>query len=150
MLNWNEYSNKRFVSEIKEAILQLEPTVFVITSQSLKSQLSFLKEKEPDVYRLLLEHIDGIYLDEAHHLGAFQTRSVIMSLHEESGAFLYGATATPVHHEVNLHRFFEREHWSYLGEGRGEDVIRQEDRMAAERQEDTRTERPADSMAAER
>ena len=139
VLNWNEHSNKRFVSEVKKAVLH--PTVFVITIQSLKKQLSFLKEKEPDVYRLLVEHIDGIYLDEAHHLGAFQTRSAIMSLHEDSKAFLYGATATPVHHEVSLRRFFEREHWSYLSEGKGKDVNRQRDRG---------TERPTERIATER
>ena len=105
-----------------------------------------------------MEHIDGIYLDEAHHLGASQTKVAIMGLHEDSGAFLYGATATPVHHEVNLRRFFEREHWSYLSEGGGEVVSRQEDRrtegqadsMVTERQEDRRTERQADRMVTER
>ena len=45
VLNWNEYFNERFVSEVKKAVLQLEPTVFVITSQSLKSQLSFFERE---------------------------------------------------------------------------------------------------------
>ena len=49
-----------------------------------------------------------------HHLGANETRKIVMDLVEKSKAFLYGATATPVHHEVELRDFFKREHWTYL------------------------------------
>ena len=114
LINWNERENKSFLSEIERAIDSKEPVVFVITTQSLKSLLRSIKRKESVKYESLVKHTKGIYLDEAHHLGAFQTKSVLMDLHEKSGAFFYGSTATPVHHEVNLIKMFEREHWSYL------------------------------------
>ena len=114
LINWNERENKSFSLEIERAIDSKEPVVFVITTQSLKSLLRSMKRKESVKYEKLVEHTKGIYLDEAHHLGAFQTKSVLMNLHEKSGAFVYGSTATPVHHEVNLREMFEREHWSYL------------------------------------
>ncbi len=114
VINWNERLNKDFYVEIERAIRRNEPTVFVITSQSLKQQLNILQHKSTKVYNRLTENTDGIYIDEAHHLGAFHTKEALLTLKEKSKAFLYGSTATPVHHEVNLREFFEREHWSYL------------------------------------
>ena len=114
VINWNNRLNKDFYVEVKRSVRREQPTVFVITSQSLKSQLERLqREKEKD-YTRLVENTDSIYIDEAHHLGAFYMQSVLLTLRKRSGAFLYGTTATPVHHEVNLRDFFEREHWSYL------------------------------------
>ena len=114
VINWNNRLNKDFYVEIERSVRRDKPTVVVITTQSLKSQLEFLqREKEKD-YTRLVENTDGIYIDEAHHLGAYHTKEALLALQERSGAFLYGTTATPVHHEVNLRDFFEREHWSYL------------------------------------
>jgi superfamily II DNA or RNA helicase len=114
VINWNNKSNKDFYVEMERSFIREHSTVFVITSQSLKSQLEWLqREKERDYVRLV-ENTDGIYIDEAHHLGAFHTKSALLTLRERSGAFLYGTTATPVHHEVSLRDFFKREHWSYL------------------------------------
>ena len=114
VINWNNRSNKDFYVEIERSFIREQPTVFVITSQSLKSQLERLQREKEKNYVRLVENTDGIYIDEAHHLGAFYTKSALLTLRERSGAFLYGTTATPVHHEVNLRDFFEREHWSYL------------------------------------
>jgi len=103
-------------------------SVIVITSQSLKNQLNYLKTEEPEVYRLLLENIDGIYIDEinktwwnypnddidglyideAHHQ-TNKTLSLLYLLHEESGAFLYGTTTTSFHHEINFRDYFKTE-----------------------------------------
>ncbi len=114
IINWNEKSNKDFDVEIERSIGRSQATVFVITSQSLKQQLDFFQGKNLKTYNRLIENIDGIYIDEAHHLGAFHTKEALLVLKEQSEAFLYGTTATPVHHEINLREFFEREHWSYL------------------------------------
>ena len=77
-----------------------------------------MENENPDIYKKLAENTRGIYLDEAHHLGAFHTKTALLNLKEESGSFFYGATATPVHHEINLTELFEREHWSYLNDRR--------------------------------
>ena len=114
VINWNNRLNKDFYVEIERSLGRTKPTVFVITTQSLKSQLSFLKNEKTQDYTRLVRNTDGIYIDEAHHLGAYHTKSTLLQLQERSEAFLYGTTATPIHHEVNLREFFEREHWSYL------------------------------------
>ena len=117
VINWNDKANKTFVVEIKKAMDLKQAVVFVITTQSLKRLLEFMEKEEPESYKKLVEHTKGIYLDEAHHLGAFHTKSVLTKLHKQSGAFFYGSTATPVHHEINLRDLFEKEHWSYLEQG---------------------------------
>ena len=114
VINWNNRLNKDFYVEVERSVLRKNPTVFVITTQSLKSQLDLLETRRHRGYIRLGKNTDGIYIDEAHHLGALHTMIALFSLHGESRAFLYGTTATPVHHEVNLRDFFEREHWSYL------------------------------------
>ena len=114
VINWNNRSNKDFYVEVERSVRREQPTVFVITSQSLKSQLERLQREQEKDYTRLVENTDSIYIDEAHHLGAFYTKSALLTLRERSGAFLYGTTATPVHHQVNLRDFFAREHWSYL------------------------------------
>ena len=114
VINWNNRLNKDFYLEIERSVRRDNLTVFVITSQSLKQQLNLLQHKNLKVYSRLAESTDGIYIDEAHHLGAFHTKEALLTLKEQSEAFLYGTTATPVHHTINLRDFFEREHWSYL------------------------------------
>ena len=123
VINWNNRLNKDFYLEVERSTARSQPTVFVITSQSLKNQLNFLQRENLKVYNRLTENTDGIYIDEAHHLGAFHTKSALLQLQERSGAFLYGSTATPIHHEINLRDFFEREHWSYLSSGKKEDLF---------------------------
>ena len=120
IINWNNRLNKDFYLEIERAVRRTQPTVFVITSQSLKSQLDVLQGEGAKDYARLVESTDGIYIDEAHHLGAFHTKASLLTLQERSGAFLYGTTATPAHHEVNLRELFKREHWSYLSEANKE------------------------------
>ena len=114
IINWNDRPNKSFASEIEQALSLKEPVVFVVTTQTLKRQLHLLEDKKPDLYRKLTENTKGIYLDEAHHLGAFHTKAALLKLKEQSQAFFYGTTATPVHHQLNLRELFEKEHWSYL------------------------------------
>ena len=124
VINWNRRLNKDFYLEIERAAMRQHPTVFVITTQSLKGQLNALQNRKPEVYDKLVKHTDGIYMDEAHHLGAPQTKQALLTLQERSGAFLYGATATPAHREVNIRDFFEREHWSYLNGVKVEDLFK--------------------------
>ena len=114
IINWNEKNNNTFANEVEQATSLKEPVVFVVTSQTLKKQLNLLENKKPEIYKKLVENTRGIYLDEAHHLGAFYTKKAILKLKDQSRAFFYGATATPVHNEVNLKGLFAREHWSYL------------------------------------
>ena len=114
IINWNDRPNKSFASELEMALSLKKPVVFVVTTQTLKSQLHLLETKHPSLYRKLTKNTKGIYLDEAHHLGAFHTKASLLKLKEQSQAFFYGTTATPVHPHINLRELFEREHWSYL------------------------------------
>ena len=114
--NWNEKKNSTFSEALEQALSIKEPVVFVVTTQTLKQQLHLLEKEKPELYRALTQNTKGIYLDEAHHLGAFHTKSALLRLRDQSGAFFYGATATPVHPEVNIRGLFEREHWSYLND----------------------------------
>ena len=114
IINWNEKNNSTFSEEVEQATSLKEPVVFVVTSQTLKKQLNLLENKKPEIYKKLVENTQGIYLDEAHHLGAFHTKKALLKLKDQSRAFFYGATATPVHKEVNIRGLFAREHWSYL------------------------------------
>lgn len=71
---------------------------------------------DADVYRELTSVLESLFFDEAHHFGAYQTRESLQRLVEDSDAFLFGSTATPVHHEVRLTDLFEVNHFSYLRE----------------------------------
>ena len=121
VVNWGTLNNKSWqgLAQLSQMAQEGEgTTVLVITSQSLKLRLSEFFTQTERRYKNLQESfvrsVGGIYIDEAHHLGAKETRKVILDLVARSKAFLYGATATPVHHEVNLRDFFKREHWTYL------------------------------------
>ena len=121
VVNWGTLRDKSwqsFASEVKRATESKGATVMVITSQSLKLKIpEFFTQTERryrEIQESFVRNVGGIYIDEAHHLGANETRKVILDLVERSKAFLYGATATPVHHEVELRDFFKREHWTYL------------------------------------
>ena len=120
---------KSFADEIKHADERNKPTVLLISSQSLTRKLrkffNQTEKKYKDIQNTLLGGLGGIYIDEAHHLGADKTKSTLLELLNESRSyqknqgvqnevFLYGTTATPVHYAVNLREFFEREHWAYL------------------------------------
>ena len=114
VINWNNKSNHTFSGEVEQSLSLKEPVVFVVTTQTLKGQLNHLENKKPDIYKKLVENTRGIYLDEAHHLGAFHTKAALLKLKEQTEAFFVGTTATPVHYEINLRELFDREHWSYL------------------------------------
>ena len=126
LINWNNVrqlsGHRSFASYVHEALESSHPTVFVITTQSLKpaldhlfqqhvSQTSKASSSSPisppsqsissqgsSLYERLTKNLDGIYIDEAHHLGASQTKRSLLTLGESSRAFLYGATATPFHY----------------------------------------------------
>ena len=100
-----------FAQEMLEALKRDSPTVFFITSQSLKRRMA---ELEGETYYRLTEALDSLFFDEAHHLGALQTRESLQGLLYESDGFLFGSTATPVHPEVNLTEMFDESHFSYL------------------------------------
>ena len=121
VVNWGALNDKSWqgLAQLSQMAQEGEgATVLVITSQSLRLKLSeFFTQTEGryrDIQESFLKSVGGVYIDEAHHLGARATRKVVLDLVEKSKAFLYGATATPVHHEVNLRDFFKREHWTYL------------------------------------
>ena len=121
VVNWGTLNDKSWqgLAQLSQMAQEGEgATVLVITSQSLKLKLSEFFTQTEKKYKNLQESfvrsVGGIYIDEAHHLGARETRKEVLDLVARSEAFLYGATATPVHHEVNLRDFFKREHWTYL------------------------------------
>ena len=121
VVNWGTLNDKSWqgLAQLSQMAQEGEgTTVLVITSQSLRLKLSeFFTQTErryKDIQESFIRSVGGIYIDEAHHLGARETRQVILDLVARSKAFLYGTTATPVHHEVNLRDFFKREHWTYL------------------------------------
>ncbi|MCY4512412.1 MAG: helicase-related protein, partial [Bdellovibrionales bacterium] len=116
-IHWIAKEKKSFSDEIEQALRQKSPTVISITLRSFLIQMESLKEKEPLLYQHLIESLDGIWIDEVHHLGASQTRDFILDLKNKSRAFLYGTTATPVHRDVLIQQLFDKVHWSYLEEG---------------------------------
>ncbi len=117
--NWNTEKHKKFNSAIHSALSNENVTVLAITSQSLKRRLKGLDD---ETYQRLIAELDSLFIDEAHHLGADKTKNALMKLMEDSMAmgnsrsFLYGSTATPVHHEVSLKDMFDKIHWSYLNQ----------------------------------
>ena len=125
LINWNnkkensDNSARLFLEEVREAVNRKTetPTVFFITSQSLKLRLDDLREMDSDLHRDLVSSLESLFLDEVHHYGASQTGRFLENLVEESGAFLFGSTATPIHPEVKLTDLFEVSHFSYLREG---------------------------------
>ena len=88
-----------------------------ITSRSFVIQMEKLKKQSPSLYGQLLRQLDGVYMDEVHHLGAPETLKFFLDLRAKSEAVFFGATATPVHRNVKIQDLFERVHWSYLDEG---------------------------------
>ena len=141
VINWNKNLNRVFSAEIERSVMRSHPTVLVITSHSLKAQLGSLQNRKPEIYDKLVKNTDGIYIDKAHRLGAFHTRLALLTLRERSGALLYGDTATPVHREVNIRDFFEREHWSYLNGTKKEAGVEREADQATRTTEPKREER---------
>ena len=116
-LHWVADETKDFAKEIRRALSGEEPTVINITSRSFVIQLGKLQDENPSLYRRLLENLDGVYMDEVHHLGAPETLEFVQGVREKSGAVFVGVTATPVHRNVSIQGLFERVHWSYLDEG---------------------------------
>lgn len=114
VVNWNSRKQRTVFSHfISETSSMAEVTILVMTSQSLKNILS---DPNSERYKQISERLSAIFIDEAHHLRAELTKEVLMGIQERSGALLYGTTATPVHHEVNLRDLFEKVHWSYLND----------------------------------
>ena len=99
VIKWNENLNTDFYLDITRSFARTQPTVFVITSQSLKSWLAFLQYEKVEDYNRLIEHMDGMYIHEAYYLSVFYTKSDISILQEESGAFRYVTTATSAYKE---------------------------------------------------
>ena len=123
IINWNTTVRGESFSEAVEEVLSgSKHSVFTITSQALKIHLMALKEDNPKLYKRLSQELDGVYIDEVHHLGANQTKEILGDLRESSGFFLYGGTATPNHYKVNLRSMFETEYWPYLM-----DILSEED-----------------------
>ena len=120
VVNWSQGRPRRWqdlAGMINQSASQREPLILVITSQSLKAQVQNFQtqNKRYGVYTTLTQNLGGVYIDEAHHLGAKKThQTIIESLVKDSGAFLYGATATPGHYEVEFRDLFQTQHWSYL------------------------------------
>ena len=108
---------QNLAERMNHSLNQGETLILVITSQSLKARVQNFQTQNNryGVYTTLTQNLGGVYVDEAHHLGAKKTQQTIIdSLVKDSGAFLYGATATPGHYEVELRDLFQTQHWSYL------------------------------------
>ena len=127
VVHWSEVRDqgKSFTSYLRTALRSPHPTAFVATTQSLKLFLDNLSSSPDDLalYHRLAQNLDAVYVDEAHHFGAPQTKEKLSELIETNGAFLYGATATPFHSNARLIEsednnkekpLFERSHWSYM------------------------------------
>lgn len=114
VLNWNDFSNKNFISEIRSAMSKDEPTVVVVTIQSLKL---FIESLDDINFLNLALNLDGIYVDEVHHLGADHTFYILSEFLDVSYyGILFGTTATPTHRKINFRHLFDFEHWAYLDE----------------------------------
>ena len=117
LVNWRGQKQRNLNNALISALSKEGVSGFVMTSQSLKKQLAHL---EPENYEELLLNLEGIFIDEVHHLGAEQTKDLVYGLFERSSGFLYGATATPVHSALSLSSLFESVHWSYLNDDEGD------------------------------
>ena len=117
-LHWKAKDKRDFLKDIQSALDKDEKTAITLTLRSFMIQMNKLREKDEVLYNELVKDIDGIWIDEVHHLGAVETNKFITELKEESGAFLYGATATPVHKNTEIQKIFEKKHWSYLEEAK--------------------------------
>ena len=120
VVNWSQSRTRRWqdlADMMNHSLSQGEALILVITSQSLQRRVQNFQtqNKRYGVYTTLTQNLGGVYVDETHHLGAKKThQTIIESLVKDSGAFLYGATATPGHYEVELRDLFQTQHWSYL------------------------------------
>ena len=115
-LHWVASEGKSFAEEVHQALSSERPTVVTITSKSFMIQLEKLREEDSSLYEKLLENLDGIYIDEVHHLGAPRTLNFVLDLQNRTQTFVYGSTATPVHRDVEIQNLFQKVHWSYLEE----------------------------------
>ena len=120
VVNWSQSRTRRWqdlAGMMNHSLNQGETLILVITSQSLTRRVQNFQTQNNRyrAYTTLTQNLGGVYIDEAHHLGAKKThQTIIDSLVKDSGAFLYGATATPGHYEVELRDLFQTQHWSYL------------------------------------
>ena len=122
VVNWSQGQThgsrwQSLAERINHSVSQRETLILVITSQSLTRRVQNFQTQNNRyrAYTTLTQNLGGVYVDEAHHLGAKKTHQTIVdSLVKDSGAFLYGATATPGHYEVELRDLFQTQHWSYL------------------------------------
>ena len=120
VVNWSQGQPRRWqdlADMMNHSLSQEETLILVITSQSLQRRVKNFQTQNNryGVYTTLTQNLGGVYIDEAHHLGAKKThQTIIESLVKDSGAFLYGATATPGHYEMELRDLFQTQHWSYL------------------------------------
>ena len=115
LIDWKS-ETEDFTKVIRSALDSPEKTVLVITTQSLKKSLSQLYQLDRRTHLLLNYGLDAIFIDEAHHLGVYETYEPVYNLFKRSGAFFYGTTSTPIHHESVLTELFKTTHWSYLEE----------------------------------
>ena len=69
LIDWRNEENRDLNSIIDTSVSSKDISLFVMTSQSLKMQLEAL---EPENYESLLSNLEGLFIDEAHHLGAYQ------------------------------------------------------------------------------
>ncbi len=115
-LHWIAGEGRSFAEEVRQALSSEQPTVVTITNRSFIIQLDRLREEDLPLYEKLLENLDGIYIDEVHHLGAPRTLEFVLNLQNKTQAFVYGSTATPVHRDVEIQGLFQKVHWSYLEE----------------------------------
>ena len=115
LINWNnkkedsDNSVMLFLREVRAAVNRETdtPTVFFITSQSLKLMWDGLREKDSDLHRDLVSSLESLFLDGVRHYSASQTGRFLENLVDESGAFLFGSTATSVNLGVRLMDLFE-------------------------------------------
>ena len=113
-IHWKAKELQNFSDKISQALLSDKTTAISISLRSFRTQMEKLKLENELLYNKLVKNIDGIWIDEVHHLGAPETLKFISKLKEKSGAFLYGTTATPAHKDVEIQKLFEKRHWSYL------------------------------------
>lgn len=87
--------------------------VIVLTTNALKELYWSLSDEQKAVFH---QQINGLFLDEAHHLGAAQTFELVEFIMGYSDAIFFGSTATPIHANVDIRKQFDALHWMYLND----------------------------------
>jgi superfamily II DNA or RNA helicase len=122
IITWGgDNSSQRLGDLIENVRASSAPVVLVTTIQSLKNRF---REEYGDFdqvdgrgLRSLFSVLGTLAYDETHHMGAEEAQELttLLMAYPSSEVFLFGTTATPLHHDVAITDLYDnRGFWAYL------------------------------------